>query len=209
MARSGTEMLVPTHPTAVRLLDAAVRQMDAEGEAGLRVDAVVADAGVTIPVLYHHYGNREGLVRSAHAARLRRSMDDAIAIFGDAVGACEDPESFRATIDALLERVAAPNQDRAVRVNVLGATYGRPELQTEIATLQRSAWTRVAQALEEPQRRGWIVPDLRLEPFVAWMFGLIIGRILLDIQPGGDDGTWSRLTREAIHRALFDAPPAD
>ena len=73
--------LVPTHPTAQRLLDAAVHQLDSEGEAGLRVDAVVAEAGVTIPVLYHHYGNREGLVRAAHVARLTRDLAKVLAGF--------------------------------------------------------------------------------------------------------------------------------
>ena len=35
-----------------------------------RLQFMVADAGVTIPVLYHHFGNREGLVRAAHVVRL-------------------------------------------------------------------------------------------------------------------------------------------
>ena len=74
MAAKSSDTLIPTHPTAQKLLEAAMRSMDTEGEAGLRVDAVVAEAGVTIPVLYHHFGNREGLVRAAHVARLQRDL---------------------------------------------------------------------------------------------------------------------------------------
>ena len=78
MAPKSSDTLVPRHPTAERLLEAAIRSMDADGEAGLRVDAVVSEAGVTIPVLYHHFGNREGLVRAAHVVRITRALDQIV-----------------------------------------------------------------------------------------------------------------------------------
>jgi AcrR family transcriptional regulator len=207
---TSTEALVPRHPTAERLLDAAMRSMDAEGEAGLRVDAVVADAGVTIPVLYHHFGNREGLVRAAHVARLRRDLDARIDAFAAGISQVTDRTSLVALFDSILQSVATLADDRFIRVSVLGATYGRPDLQQEVAELQRASWTRMAELLEGPRRKGWIRPDIDLVSFVAWLFGLFIGRILVDIQADSMDAApWDRDTREAVYTVLLgEVPPA-
>jgi AcrR family transcriptional regulator len=206
MPAPGPSSLIPRHPTALRLIDAAVRSMDADGEAGLRVDAVVADAGVTIPVLYHHFGNREGLVQAAHVARLRRSMEQSIGSLEARIRAVEDREEFLAMIDTVLELVFQPNHDRFIRVNVLGATYGRPDLQAEVAELQRDTWSRIAAVLEEPQRRGWIRADLDLQVFAGWFFGLVMSRILMDIQGDAiDTSPWNDSTRQAVFAVLDGA----
>src|SRR5689334_11336051 len=133
MAPKSTGTLVPTHPTAQRLLDAAVRSMDSDGEAGLRVDAVVAEAGVTIPVLYHHFGSREGLVRAAHVVRLRRALEEVLGRVAQALSRVQDRQGLMDVTDMILDSVGSPSEERYIRLNVLGATYGRPELQAEVA----------------------------------------------------------------------------
>lgn len=209
MAAKTSGTLIPTHPTAQRLLDAAMRSMDTDGEAGLRVDAVVAEAGVTIPVLYHHFGNREGLVRAAHVARLQRDFDTRIADFAAAMAAVDDRDSLIATFDGILQSVGSVSDERFIRVNVLGATYGRPDLQEEVAAMQRLAWQRVAEQLVEPQRKGWIRPDLDLVEFAGWLFGLFVGRVLIDIQgPAMSPVAWDTYTRTALYTVLLgEVPP--
>ncbi len=53
------------------ILDAAARRMAAVGPAGLRLQDVAADAGISHPTILHHFGSREGLV----AAVVHRSVD--------------------------------------------------------------------------------------------------------------------------------------
>jgi AcrR family transcriptional regulator len=210
MASKSTGTLVPTHPTAQRLLDAAVRSMDTEGEAGLRVDAVVSEAGVTIPVLYHHFGSREGLVRAAHVVRLRRAMEAVLAKVELALSQVHDRQGLMDVTDMILESVGSPSEERFIRLNVLGATYGRPELQAEVAALQLEIWERMAEHFRGPQEKGWIRPDLDLVVYIGWMFGLFIGRTLVDIQEGAVDGDeWNRNTRLAMYMVLFGEPPSN
>lgn len=210
MASKSAETLIQRHPTAQRLLEAAIRSLDAEGEAGLRVDAVVKEAGVTIPVLYHHFGSREGLVRSAHVARITRAVDLLVVAVEEALGSVEDREGLIQVLDWLLDSIGAPSNDRFIRLNVLGATYGRPDLQEEVARLQRELWVRVAELLEGPQEKGWIRPELDLVVFVGWMFGVFLGRTLVDIQADAVDATaWDRYTREAVFTVLLGMAPPD
>ncbi len=210
MAPKSSDTLVPRHPTAERLLEAAIRSMDAEGEAGLRVDAVVSEAGVTIPVLYHHFGNREGLVRAAHVVRITRALDQVVDSVEAALRNVEDRDGFIEIMEWILQSVSRPSDDRFIRLNVLGATYGRPDLQAEVAKIQRDRWEHVAALFAEPQRKGWIRADLDLVVYVGWMFGMFLGRSLIDIQGDAVDGTaWDRYAREAMWMVLWGERPPD
>lgn len=71
-----TELQIPAERAATRaktrltdgrtaLLDAACRSIARKGLRGLRVEAVAADAGVSAPLIYHHFGDRATLLRAA------------------------------------------------------------------------------------------------------------------------------------------------
>jgi AcrR family transcriptional regulator len=47
--------------TRHRLLQAAIQQLVTLGSAGIRVDQLAADAGVNKRMIYHYFGNKEGL----------------------------------------------------------------------------------------------------------------------------------------------------
>jgi AcrR family transcriptional regulator len=85
------------------LLDAADRAVREHG-ADVSMDAVAAEAGITKPVLYRHFGDREGLlaaVASRHAHRLVDELRAALA------GQDHPRERIRTTMDtylAFLER---------------------------------------------------------------------------------------------------------
>ena len=210
MAPKSSDTLVPRHPTAERLLEAAIRSMDADGEAGLRVDAVVSEAGVTIPVLYHHFGNREGLVRAAHVVRITRALDQIVDGVEAALANVSDRDGFIEIMEWILQSVSRPSDDRFIRLNVLGATYGRPDLQAEVARIQRDRWVHVAELFAGPQQKGWIRPDLDLVVYIGWMFGMFLGRSLIDIQGDAVDGeAWNRYTREAMWMVLWGERPPD
>ena len=53
-----------------QILELAVAAIDAGGEAEIRVNHLVAQVGVTPPVLYYHFGNRDGLVIAAQIERV-------------------------------------------------------------------------------------------------------------------------------------------
>lgn len=46
------------------ILDAAERRLVTQGPAGIRLQEVAADVGVSHPTVLHHFGNRETLVRA-------------------------------------------------------------------------------------------------------------------------------------------------
>jgi AcrR family transcriptional regulator len=63
-----------------QLLDATIVVIARRGVRGLRVQEVAAEAGVSVPLLYHYFGSREGLLEAAlfavseHADRYSTSL---------------------------------------------------------------------------------------------------------------------------------------
>ncbi len=86
-----------------RFLDAAIAMFDEGGEAALRIDELAKQVGVAKTSLYHHFGDREGLIVAAQAERYRRSIligiDETLA----AVESCEISEQFLTIFPALVE----------------------------------------------------------------------------------------------------------
>ncbi len=54
------------------ILDAAEKSMAAHGPAGIRLQDVAQQAGVSHPTILHHFGSREGLVRALN----QRTLED-------------------------------------------------------------------------------------------------------------------------------------
>src|SRR5512142_2330134 len=89
--------------TQSRILASALRQFSAKGLAGARVDAIARGAGVNKRMLYHYFGNKDGLF----SAVLRQKVQEREALLAAAPenpaellvhwfnAACNDPQWFR------------------------------------------------------------------------------------------------------------------
>lgn len=56
------------------LLAVAYRVLEEGGTSALTTRRVCEEAGVTMPTLYHHFGNRDGLLAAVHAVALEKFM---------------------------------------------------------------------------------------------------------------------------------------
>lgn len=81
------------------ILDAAERRLIASGPAGIRLQEVAADVGVSHPTVLHHFGSREALV----AAVVERLV---AALHAEVLDAIELAPAGDGNLAALLERVA-------------------------------------------------------------------------------------------------------
>lgn len=188
------------------LLDVAIRIINEKGEAGLRIEDLLDEVDVTAPTLYHHFGNREGLIIEAQAERFLRSSR---------VGVSEIIEAFNAskTVDDLKKvvRLAVSYRGdtsrieyRLQRLNALGAAYARPGLATRIVDAQESVVREIADAMRPFQTKGLIRSDVDLEMVVAWYYGALLGGLLVELTPSTlDSSQWAVVMIDAVDHLLF------
>lgn len=105
--------------TAARIRDAGLRAFAREGYAGATTRMIAAAAGVTLPVIAYHFGNKQGLHRACAEAIVEAYREHMLPLVLTARRAADSdglsPQHARAWLDRLLEALiaaiaAAPEQ---------------------------------------------------------------------------------------------------
>ena len=193
------------------LLDAAIADMEATGEASIRITKILKESGVTNGSLYHHFGSREGLVQAAIAERFLGSVTQGLAVFARRITEITSTEEMFEVFREELRRIGTPEvrAQRVRRMTALAAALPRAELMTRIVADQSRYFDGAAAALGHLQDQGFINSDVDVRAFSAWFLGLSLSRLLSDIDPELDaDAEWSEYTYTALVTILTPAPSA-
>jgi TetR/AcrR family transcriptional regulator len=147
--------------TRERILRAARREFVAKGFAGARVDAIARAAAVNKRMLYHYFGDKEGLYRA--------TLHEGIATNLDLVAAAPpDPAEL---LPFLFAR-AAKRVDgvRLLQWEALGAGDGKLIAEED----RRKAWVEGTERIRDAQRAGLLHRDLDAEYLVLALMALTI-----------------------------------
>lgn len=194
-----------TAATKRALLDAAIADMEATGEASIRITKVLKESGITNGSLYHHFGSREGLVQAAIVERFMGSVSVGLGLFASLASEVRSGQGFSDLIRAELVRIGSPEvrAQRVQRMTALAAALPRAELLERIITEQSEYFDRAAASLQILQDRGVIAADIDVRAFASWALGLMLSRLLSDIDPGLDpDADWTEFTYQALMAIL-------
>ena len=193
------------HGTRERLIELTIAQIEDGGEASVRIDPIATAAGVTVPVIYHHFASRDGLVAAAQAERFDRDLREDLDEFSRAVAGCTGRADLRAVFVHWWRRsFAERSANRWRRINAIGSAYARPELAAAQARAQATFLAGIVAVIEPFQSRGWIRPDLDLATAVAWQYGVQLSRAFLEHGANGVDlDEWDRLSIQAFSDLAF------
>ena len=147
--------------TRERIRRAARREFVAKGFAGARVDAIARAASVNKRMLYHYFGDKEGLYRA--------TLHESIATNLDLVAAAPpDPAEL---LPFLLER-AAKRVDgvRMLQWEALSLGDRKPIAEEE----RRKAWVEATERVRDAQRAGLVHRDLDAEYLVLALMALTL-----------------------------------
>jgi AcrR family transcriptional regulator len=197
----------PSGETARRILAVAVAIIDSSGESALRIADVMRDAEVQAPMIYRHFGDREGLVQSVHLARAIDALGAEIGAFELAAARANDAQSFEAAFTDLMATLCGPGfaTMRRQRLEVFAAALARPLLRERVVELRGLLVARSTENLLRAQRAGWIRCDLDVGAFVEWGIGSTFGLASVEQFSAEPDiaEAWLRIQFEAVSSVLF------
>jgi AcrR family transcriptional regulator len=181
--------------------------LDERGPDGFTIDDVLVRSDASASSLYHHFGNREGLMVAAQRERYRETMvreDPGHLAAGLATATTEE---FFAYIATQLRRIATDPATREVRRDRLAMAaraLHSPELTEASRGYQERFLAAMAEVFADAQQRGLINRDLDVLAYCAWFHGMTLGRTVTE---GGsvDAEAWLRV---AIPAALAPLDPA-
>lgn len=192
-----------------RILAAAIRAFSEVGYAGATTAAIARDAGVTQPLVHHHFGTKDGLWRAA-----------ADAVFANVPGlsapveATSPRESFGAIIERFVRFVAA--HPEVTRIISREGAAPSPRLDYLLKTYLHAPFREVVDLVRAAQQAGVVTPDIRPELVLFLVLGA--GSHMFDVsalaqRSQGIDTTaaWTCesfvvLMRTMLEQGLFRAP---
>jgi AcrR family transcriptional regulator len=145
------------------LLDVADRVIQRRG-VGVSMDEIASEAGITKPVLYRHFGDKDGL----HQALTERYIDELKTALKPATGASEPRDRLAAAIDAYLVYVEREPE----RYRFLLHASEQPRTAGIVADFRRRHIAECAFTAEDNLRRAGIDPGFT-EPWAECVSGMI------------------------------------
>lgn len=194
------------HPTAARLLEAAVSLLDDDVPiSGVTIPLVLERSQVSYGSLYHFYDDISDLVEQAivfrYARRLKADVERVRGLLDS-----RDAVEFRQRTEQLIEVSASPERrkNRLDRLESLGARHGRPRLIEGLAKAQQDITDDQAAVLQELQERGWLRRDVDPVALSAFIQAVMFGRVVDDVaERPTERAPWGDLVLLAFRAVLF------
>lgn len=166
-----------------RLLNAAVRCLEASCEADLRMSTIAKEAGVTIALITHHFGSRDGLIAAAQRVRVAGATRDDIDFMNDALTGPVTADMWRQQLQELLTAVLDDQRAarRLGRVAALAAAHGRDTLRDELSQEMTQVCSTLAEQMEWAQSCGILRDDVDPRATAAAVQSLLFGFVLADL----------------------------
>lgn len=180
------------------VIEVAIRHIEQHGVAGLNMRTVAADSGVSYGAIYHHFGDRDGLVQAAQFERLRRQPGLDIASFRDALEKQDSVGDFVDRIKKIADEIADPSRAkvRLERASVIASSLSRPELRKKLTELEDDIFQQVRDLVVEAQRLGIADSTIDASAAAIYIEALAFGVVLAEF-------VYSRPDPDALSDLIF------
>jgi AcrR family transcriptional regulator len=152
------------------------------GEAAVRVQDISAKAKVSIGSIYHHFGDRDGLIRAAYVETFRSAIQSDIdrvqrfmARMTSAKEIAEHYDEMLAFLNHHFEQF--PARERA---NTIGSTTGRPLLRDALIEVQTELTSSLTEVMKLLKERGILKPNLEPRAAAVMTLGMLHGRVIAE-----------------------------
>jgi AcrR family transcriptional regulator len=182
------------------ILDAAERRLVVSGPAGIRLQEVAADVGMSHPTVLHHFGSREALVKEVCERRFAAIHADVVRALATSAGA---PEEVSGMLDSVFHALEAHGHGRVVFWLALeGLLQKREQLRLHDVGL-------ATHALRSRKRSGRVPPlEDTLHVVVLCTLALlaesVLGKSILRDAGLGDDRATRARFRSWLAKLLAD-----
>ena len=170
------------HDTIETVLAATNKAMARGGESAVRVQEISESTKVSIGSIYHHFGDRDGLIRAAYVQTFRLTIQKDIErvkrFMAKMTSAKEMAEHYDEMLSFLNHHFEQfPARDRA---NTIGSTTGRPLLRDAVVAVQTELTTGLTEVMQLLKDRGILKAHLEPRAAAVMTLGMLHGRVIAE-----------------------------
>jgi|688.fasta_scaffold00034_164 AcrR family transcriptional regulator len=190
-----------------RILERTIQVIETAGEAAIRTNPIAFECGVTPPILYRAFGNREGLIIAAQAERYRRSTEAGLLYLFRYIDEANSREQLRENISTSLDFIFSEQraENRRLRADVIGSSMSRPELREQLTRIDEEYALAIMERYQPAIDKGWLSREKNHAVIAIWAQGVVNARVMVDKGASAETLTaWDELSKRAILSAIFD-----
>ena len=170
------------HDTIETVLAATNKAMAQGGESAVRVQEISETTKVSIGSIYHHFGDRDGLIRAAYVQTFRLTIQKDIERVKKFMTRMTSAKEMAEHYDEMLAFLnhhfeQFPARDRA---NTIGSTTGRPLLRDAVVAVQTELTTGLTEVMQLLKDRGILKPHLEPRAAAVMTLGMLHGRVIAE-----------------------------
>lgn len=199
-----------TRPAGQATIDSvkivARQELEEFGAVEFNLDRVLARSNVSRGSVYHHFGNRSGLIAVVAFDMLAEQLLDDMRATESMIEASTTPEQAFAALTRGFTSYASEHsrRRRELRVAGLAAREGNPELKAAVHKFQTEGTAQLETILNSVAARGLLQLNAPTRGVAYLMQSMLFGRILADIAESDDvDSEWSIAAITALRALLL------
>jgi len=191
--------------TITRIVEFAAKELDEVGAVQFNLDRVIEKSGVSRGSVYHHFGDRDGLIVAVEISEIVQILTSGNErmrrLFSESSSGEEIIKGMEAAIRAGTQGKGRNYRRR--RIASLATAQHSPAISKALAEVQVSETDYWVETLRIGTDKGFIQPCEPLVGTADVIQSLLVGRILVDILDDEErDGTWVLAAIE-VFRALL------
>ena len=179
----------------------AAKAIAVSGESGIRIQELSKTTGVSIGSIYHHFGDRDGLIRATMVHQFAEQIRADVPRVKDFMEGIHSTAELKAQYDRMgkFAKNHFANQSALSRAAVLGHTIGRPKLLAELTEVQHELTESTTEVMQLLQDRGILKPDLNPRAAAVLMLGMLFGRAIAELDNDAvSEDDWIRTMLTAL-----------
>jgi AcrR family transcriptional regulator len=152
------------------------------GESAVRVQEISESTKVSIGSIYHHFGDRDGLIRAAYVQTFRLTIQKDIERVKKFMTRMTSAKEMAEHYDEMLAFLnhhfeQFPARDRA---NTIGSTTGRPLLRSAVVAVQTELTDGLTEVMQLLKERGILKAHLEPRAAAVMTLGMLHGRVIAE-----------------------------
>ena len=191
--------------TIARLLEAGEKEMETFGYMKFNLDRIIATTGISRGSIYHHFGDRDGLIAAVETEYLLKRFDAGMADLEVALDAAKTGEEAFTLVQLGISFSGAERQ-RALRwrrISTLASARSADSIYKSLQESQKRGTPSLARMLDKLRDRGLCEPTVPTLGLAYLIQSILIGRILVDIVEDPEaDAAWEIAVIEGLRYML-------
>jgi AcrR family transcriptional regulator len=189
------------------LINEADKAMKNGGEGAVRIQEISETTKVSIGSIYHHFGDRDGLVRATYMRNLRQAVTQEVARVRKFMERMNSAKELSEHYSEMLAYLSEYFQKYSVvsRANIIGSATARPLLRDALIEVQTELIDSLTEVMQLLKDRRMLKPHLDARAAAVVLLGMVHGRIIaeLDATPV-DIELWNKTMLTAFSGFFMD-----